>query len=73
MEKRLTYKQKLSILKSVGAAKEMAGRGIYFYSLNSKRVMMNVAKTWEETVKYCESRNWYAKWEQPVPTVKIHM
>lgn len=62
MKKALSYKQKLGILKSVGAAKEMAGRGIYFYSLNSKRNMMNVAKTWEETVKYCTDRGWFDKY-----------
>ncbi len=60
----LTYKQKLNILKSVGAAQELKGTGIYAFSLGtSNRKMVLMGKTWEEAVEYCSSRGWFIKWE----------
>ncbi|MDD3123217.1 MAG: hypothetical protein PHC62_06890 [Candidatus Izemoplasmatales bacterium] len=61
----LSFKQKLNILKNLGSAKEMKGRGIYSFGLGtSNKKMLLMGRTWEEAISFCEERGWYIKFEK---------
>lgn len=68
---KMTFKQKLNILKDRGAAKEMAGRGIYAFGLGtSNRKMMLMGKTWEDAIAFCDSYGWFQKFERKMEEKK---
>ena len=64
MNKKLNRSAKIAILKSKGQAQDRRGSGIWGFSLNSRSVMLKLGMTWDEAISYCESKNWFSRYEK---------
>lgn len=62
-KKNLNRSDKISLLKDIGRAQEMKGRGIYSFSLDARFAMIFLGKTWDEAIRNASLKGWFKNYE----------